>query len=181
MSKICKKELKICFIGAKQTGIVGLLTLLSKGFNILSAVSYSKDLTKILNMLNVPSYNSVHDGNFIKELRQSDILISVHAREIIGPELLKLPKLCCINVHPYLYKYKGANPVSRALKDKEFKASVGAHIMGEKVDWGEVIVEEFVDVTGSRSTEEVYNKLYPHYVIIILKMLDIIIRNANEK
>jgi methionyl-tRNA formyltransferase len=178
MPKICEKKLKICFIGGKQAGILGLLTLLAAGNKILSAVSYSKDLTKILNTLNIPSYNSVYDGNFIKKLKQSSILISVHAREIIGPKLLKLPKLCCINIHPYLYKYKGANPVSRALKDKEFEASVGAHIMGEKVDHGEVIVEEFVDVTGSKSTEEVYNKLYPFYIIVILKALEIITQNG---
>lgn len=166
-----RKKLKICFIGGKQAGIVGALAILSNGNKILSAVSYSEDLAKILNIFKIPLYKSINDKRFITSLRKADILLSVHGREIIRENILKFPKYGAVNLHPYLYKYKGANPVERALKDREFKASVGAHVMEGRVDEGEVLFEEFINVAGSSSAEEVYNKLYPSYVKVILKVL----------
>lgn len=176
-----KKKLKICFIGGRQAGIIAALAVLSKGNKILSAVSYSQDLTNILNTLGIFLYNSIEDKKFIKKLRACDLLLSVHGREIVKPHILNLPKLGCINVHPYLYKYKGANPVERALKDKEFKASVGVHIMSNKIDEGKVLVEEFVDVSGASSVEEIYNRLYPCYSMVTLKALEIIRRKYEKR
>lgn len=178
MNDACK--LKVCFMGGRQAGLIGVLTLLSSGAEILCAVSYSEDLTNVLNNLKIPIYNSVQDTNFIKMLHSSDLLLSVHGREIIESDILQLPKYGAINIHPYLYKYKGANPVERALKDKEYKASVGCHFMEEAVDQGKALIEEFIDVSGVESVEEIYNKLYPYYCILILKILDTII-NEREK
>lgn len=175
-----RNSLKICFMGGKQTGIIGVLTVLSKGNRILSAVSYSENLTNILIFFGIPVYKSVNDKHFIKNLSEADVLLSVHGREIVEPDLLQLPKFGAINVHPYLYKYKGANPVGRALKDKEVKASVGVHVMDEQIDQGDVFVEEFIDVSGANSVEEIYNRLYPCYCSVILKILDRI-QNENKK
>lgn len=166
-----KKKLNICFIGGKQAGIIGFLTILSEGNNILAAVSYSKDLTNILRLLNIPVYKSKNDREFIKKLKKSDLLLCVHGREIIEKELFTLPKNGSVNIHPYLYKYKGADPVRRALKDKNYNASVGSHIIEQKVDEGRVLVEEFINVEGNTTVEGIYNKLYPYYCSVILKTL----------
>lgn len=169
-----QKKLKICFMGSRQAGIIGALTVLSRGNNMLSAVSYSENLTTILNLCGISVYNTVNHKDFVRTLRESEVLLSVHGREIVGPALLRLPKRACINIHPYLYKYKGAKPVERALKDGEFRASVGAHIMEGETDAGSVLIEEFVDVSGTSTVEETYNLLYPYYSIVVLKVLDII-------
>lgn len=166
------KKLKICFMGGKYAGIVGALAVLSKGHNIISAVSYSDDLTDILHRYQIPVYASIQDKDFIEQLEQADLLLSIHGKEIVPVRLLHLPVYGAVNVHPYLYAYKGADSVGRALRDGNFRASVGAHIMDKNVDGGEVLVEEFVDVSGSTSTEEVYNKLYPAYCKVTLKILE---------
>jgi hypothetical protein len=46
--------------------------------------------------------------------------------------------------------------------------------MTENVDQGEVLVEEFVDVSGKRSVDEIYNVLYPYYSIALLKALKVL-------
>ncbi len=175
-----KNNLKLCFIGGNQAAIIGDLTALASGARVIAAVSYSYNLTTVLKLFKIPLYESVTSEGFFKKLKQSDILLSVHGREIVKPDLLELPKLGAINVHPYLYKYKGADPVRRALRDKEYKASVGVHRMEERVDEGKVLVEEFVDITGARSVEEAYNMLYPSYATAILKALSDISQNAEE-
>lgn len=173
-----ERELKICFMGGKQAGIIGMLTILARGYKIIAAVSYSDDLTNILNIFGIPLYKSINDKGFIRVLGESDVLLSVHGREIVKREL-RLPKYGAINIHPYLYKYKGPNPVEKALRDGQFKASVGAHLMEEHIDRGKILVEEFIDVSGSNSVEEIYNRLYPYYAIVALKALDMI-RNEHK-
>lgn len=166
-----KNNLKLCFIGGSQAGIIGILTALASGAKVIAAVSYSDSLTALLKFFKIPLYRSVTSKGFLKKLKRSDILLSVHGREIVKPDILELPKIGAINAHPYLYRYKGANPVERALRDKEYKASVGVHQMEERVDEGKALAEEFVDITGVRSVKEAYNMLYPSYAIAILKAL----------
>lgn len=169
-----KTGLKICFMGGRQAGVIGVLTALAKGNDIMAAVSYSDDVKTILDYFDIPVYKTIRDENFVEKLSDADLLLSVHGREIVKPDLLKLPRFEAVNIHPFLYKYKGADPVGRALRDGETKASVGAHIMQERVDEGPVLVEDFVDVSGASSVLGIYNKLYPHYAVVISKALDII-------
>ena len=173
-----KRKLKICFMGGKQAGIIGVLAILAKGHEISSAVSYSDDLTQALNFFDIHVNESIKDRHFIEALKSADLLFSSHGRERVTPDLLKLPKLGSVNIHPFLYKYKGADPVGRALKDKERRASVGAHIIEEKIDAGKVLVEEFIDIPGASNVDEIYNKLYPSYCTVILKVLDMM---SDEK
>ena len=174
--KLKSKKLKVSYMGGSQAGVVGVLTLLSKGHAIVGAVSYFEGLTKILKHFDIPVFASTKDQGFSDGLKNSDMLVSVHGREILKEEQLKAPRLGCINVHPYLYKYKGANPVKRAFMEKNFKGSVGVHKMTMEVDGGEVIVEEFVNVEGAKTEVEIYKMLYPHYSSALLKALDAITR-----
>ena len=173
------KKLKVSYMGGSQSGVIGILTLLSKGHTIVGAASYFEGLTKILKYFDIPVFASTKDQGFNDGLKNSDILVSVHGREIVKEEQLKAPRLGCINVHPYLYKYKGANPIKRAFMDKNFKGSVGVHKMTTEIDAGEVIVEEFVNVEGAKTEIEIYNILYPYYSSALLKALDIITEAKN--
>ena len=90
-----------------------------------------------------------------------------------------MPKYGAVNLHPYLYKYKGADPVGCALKDGETRASVAAHIMEKEVDSGKVLLEVFVDVSGENTVVGIYNRLYPYYSHIIIKVLKDIAEEMN--
>ena len=48
---------------------------------------------------------------------------------------------------------------------------MGVHRMTEHLDEGEILAEEFVDVAGKQTAEEVYNVLYPFYALTLLKAL----------
>ena len=82
------KHLKICFLGGKQAGIIGALTLLAAGHKIISAVSYSKDLNIILRSFSVPLSVSMKGNFFAGALKKADLLISVHGREIVDAKFL---------------------------------------------------------------------------------------------
>ena len=52
--------------------------------------------------------------------------------------------------------------------------------MVEEVDAGEVLVEEFVDVSDAQSVLDIYNRLYPYYSIAVGKGLDIVSKRLRE-
>ena len=110
--------------------------------------------------------------DYLKSLKP-DLLVCCHGRQILKEDLLSIG---CINLHPCLYKYKGADPIVRLLADKETRASVGVHWMRKEVDEGEVIVERFLEVDGS-GVVEVYNQLYPLYSQALVEALNRIKEN----
>ncbi len=167
--------MRIIFIGGQNAGIIGLLTILSLGHKVICAVGYDDNINYILNLFKIPQWSSIKYKSFISLMSETDILLCIHGREIIPKEYLLFPKWGCYNVHPYLYKYKGSDPIGRAIKDNNCKASVGMHEMTKEIDSGKVICEMFEDVVLSN---HVYNQLYPLYVKTIiagLKNLEIII------
>jgi methionyl-tRNA formyltransferase len=164
--------MKVLFMGARQAGIIGLLTLMASGYTVNKVVSYDNLLDQMCMTLGYLPRHSIKD---IGEI-DADFLISVHAREIVPLEILKQPRIGCINVHPCLYKYKGKDPIQRFLIDGGRYASVGVHWMSTKVDEGVTILEEFVDVAGIKTVEGIYNELYPHYATALIKALRCVVQ-----
>ena len=166
------KRIKVSLMAGKQAGCIGLLSLYAANCDIIGVVAYDELVNQLAKKLNLPTFSSLKEDEFIKLVNKSDLLVSVHGREIVPIEILKVPPLGCINVHPCLYQYKGGNPVGRLLRDKNTKASVGVHYMLEEVDAGEVIVEKFVNVSGKNTMDEVYNVLYPYYALTLLEAIN---------
>jgi len=153
-------SMTIFYIGGERVGILGLLTILShKNHKIIGAKSYYPPLSKLLAKFHIKQYE-------LKDMPKCDIILCVHGREMVK----KRGKYGSFNVHPFLYKYKGARPIERALKDNCKKASVGIHRITNDIDCGEVIKEKFVKVSGT-TVNEIYNELYSTYIDIILWLL----------
>lgn len=168
--------MRIVFYGGKQAGAISLLTILARREQV--ELVFSQDevvsaVAKTFGIREVPAeyLNDPETKRFLKSIKP-DLFVCVHGRKIVKKEMLDLHRLGGINVHPCLYKYKGASPITRLLADGETKASVGVHHMTEKVDEGEVIMEIFQDVSDCKSVVEVYNKLYPLYCKVLRTALD---------
>lgn len=183
MDKLKKDRLRVIFLGGKQAGIIGLLTTIVGGCHIKAVVSVSDMVKKLSNELEIPAYHSVKQKEIIQLLPEVDLLISVHSREIIPVELLNIPRLGGINVHPCLLKYKGKDPIQRFLQGNETQASVGVHRMTEDVDMGETLFEMFVDIDRQKVMQvvDVYNILYPLYSIVLLKTIDLLVEGNKIK
>jgi len=167
--------MKIIFYGGRQAGVVCLLTILANK-HVNSAVVPEDDMVdRVAKSLKLKIYQkeTINSPNFCKDVENDkpDLLVCAHGRRLIKTALLSIPKYGCINVHPCLYKYKGATPIARMLADRETKASVAVHQMTDKIDDGEVIIENFVDVGGLNTVLEVYNFLYPLYSITLTEAI----------
>lgn len=163
--------MKIIFYGARQAGLISLLTLLAVKEEVICVIPDDEVVERAANNLglNVRKTEKINNEDFVKYLLglKPDLLICCHGRQILRKEILSIG---CINLHPCLFKYKGAAPIERLLAAGETKASVGAHWMTEKLDVGEVLEEIFLEIEG-KTQAEVYNELYPVYSEVLLSVL----------
>lgn len=167
--------MRVIFYGGRQAGMVSLLTLLALKHEVVCVIPVDELVEMVAKSLklNIQKPKNINSEEFVEYLKtlHVDLFVCCHGRQIIKKELLGLCK--SINVHPCLYKYPGADPIQRLLKDKNTKASVAVHQMTEKVDEGEVIVENFQEIE-SDTVEGVYNELYPLYSRTLVEALEII-------
>lgn len=167
--------MKIVFMGGRQAGLIGLLTLLSAGHEVIALVPYDSIVSAVADKLQLRYYNSIYHSDIQTIfLPQGDLLVSVHGREVVEERLLEKPYFGGINVHPCLSQYKGSSPIKRLLEDGGKEASVGVHRMVQEVDGGEVLVEAFIDIGQAKTEEEVYNLLYPLYSLVLFEALSLL-------
>ena len=78
----------------------------------------------------------------LKKLNPSLIVLFSYGKKIPS-DILKIPEFGAINIHPSLLpKYRGAAPVEWALIKGEKETGITVIKMDEKIDHGEIIVQE---------------------------------------
>jgi methionyl-tRNA formyltransferase len=76
--------------------------------------------------------------DLIKGLKP-DFIVVVAYGKVLPPELLKIPKYSCVNLHPSLLpKYRGATPIEEALRKGETQTGITVMKIAEKLDSGDI-------------------------------------------
>lgn len=174
--------MKIAFYGGQTAGLVSLLTILGLGHEITVVYAEDVQIARIAQIFNINQGNkkNLNDLENIRHIaKKADILICCHGRIILKKILLSA--IPCFNIHPCLYKYKGAYPIRRLIQEKNSLASVASHIMTEAVDQGKTLIELFTKITHvEHKTEiEVYSELYPLYAEVTKETLTKIIQHPQ--
>jgi len=159
----------VIFLGGRQAGVIGLLTVLAHGEKVKGVVAYNDYVADMADALHIPKVGNLAGvWNF-----DCDLIVSVHGDEIVPDDILAQARLGGINVHPCLRDFKGRHVIKRFLASGKFPhASVGVHRMIAQVDRGEVLKEIFVDVSDCKTEVEVYNALYPYYAMALWAALE---------
>ena len=81
-------------------------------------------------------------------IHKPDLLISISCPQIIGKKIRDRIAMGCINVHGApLPKYRGMMPSFWALKNGECKTASTVHDLEAKLDDGDILVQQEVDIT----------------------------------
>ena len=79
--------------------------------------------------------------------------------QIIPPEVLALPRLGTLNIHPALLpKYRGRFSTTHAIFNGETTHGVTIHWMDEGIDSGPIIMQEKFPITPDDTGKSVYDK-----------------------
>lgn len=107
----------------------------------------------------------------IKSLKP-DIIVIVAYGQILPKEIIDVPKHGCINVHASLLpKYRGAAPMQWALLNGEKETGITIMRINERLDAGEIILQEKVKITENDNTQTLSKKLFGHGGKLLIKAL----------
>ncbi|MCL5985952.1 MAG: methionyl-tRNA formyltransferase [Actinobacteria bacterium] len=127
--------------------------------------------------LNLIQPEDISSKEFLDSLKEMalDACIVVSYGKIIKKELLVLPKHGFINVHPSLLpKYRGSTPIESAIMAGERRSGVTIMKMNEKVDAGDIVLQQEFDIDPDDNYADVLNKIIdigPNLLLQALRMI----------
>ena len=92
---------------------------------------------------------SLNDTIIIKKIQMEapHFFVVFDFGQIIPKELLSIPKIAPLNVHPSLLpKYRGAAPIIRAMMNGESYTGISVIKMNDKIDAGDIVLQEKIDI-----------------------------------
>ncbi len=162
------KNKKIIFIGTSEFGVPTLEKLKENNFNIIKVITapdkasgrknlltpspIKKTAEKLkLSLLQPEKINSLSEK--LKKLKP-DLIILASYGQIIPPQIIKIPPLGILNIHPSLLpKYRGPSPIQTAILNKEKTTGVTIMLIDEKIDHGKIIKQQKLPIKNKNYTE----------------------------
>lgn len=114
---------------------------------------------------------------FLKELRElsPDLLSVVAYGHILRQELLDIPSLGSVGVHPSLLpKYRGAAPINWALIRGERSTGITTFFMNEAMDAGEIILQSEVEIPDGETAGELEQRLSQVGANLLVETIELI-------
>ena len=106
-------------------------------------------------------FKSANSKEFKKEVLRlnADIILVGTWSEKLDKEIINMPKIAAINVHPSLLpKYRGQNPYLQAIWHGEKISGVTFHLMTEEFDAGGILAQGKVEILNIDTGKELKNK-----------------------
>jgi methionyl-tRNA formyltransferase len=117
----------------------------------------------------------INDPLFIEELStlMPDIIVVVAYGKILSTQILRLPRLGCINVHASLLpKYRGAAPIQWAIMSGEKKTGITTMFMDEGLDTGDILLQEEAEIADDDNAETLSKRLADIGASLLLKTIN---------
>lgn len=161
------------FIGGKQIGVECLRKLLARNITPKLVIanpddtgrdSWHESLLKVAREagLSVIAGKKVRDPELIKKLKKvkPEIIFCIGGMQIIPKEVLSIPRLGCLNIHPALLpKYRGRFSTAHALFNGEPYTGATLHFMDEGIDSGPIILQKKVWIDKEDTARTLYDKV----------------------
>lgn len=110
--------------------------------------------------------------SLIKSL-EPDIVVVVAYGKILPKEILDIPRYGCLNIHASLLpKYRGAAPIQWALLNGEKETGVTIMKLDERLDTGDIILQEKVIVDQEDNALSLSKKLFTKAGQLLLAALE---------
>jgi methionyl-tRNA formyltransferase len=118
-----------------------------------------------------------NEYEFLRELRalSPDVIVVVAYGQKLGNDILQMPRYYCVNIHPSLLpKYRGPEPVARALLNGDSHAGVCIVKVVEKMDAGPILGITRVPIPPETTTPEMEDQLSIVGADLLIDVLDLI-------
>ena len=131
--------------------------------------------------LSVRVIDAAHEDEMLGGLSsiEPDILFSVYYRKLLGPEVLRIPHLGCVNIHPGLLPdYRGATPTAWAILNGETTFGITIHYMDATFDTGDILVQEVHDIDPDETGYELRGRAMRLGTELLIRNFDGIVKRT---
>ena len=184
------KNLKIVFMGTPDFAVTILKSLVESNYNIVGVItapdkpagrgrklhqSAVKKYAQTQN-LKILQPTNLKDENFLNTLKSLDANLQVVVAFRMLPKVVwDMPKYGTFNLHASLLpNYRGAAPINWAIINGETKTGVSTFFIDEKIDTGEMILQESIDIDSEENAGSLHDKLMKLGSELVLKTVQII-------
>ncbi|MFJ8039084.1 methionyl-tRNA formyltransferase [Kitasatospora sp. NPDC096147] len=105
--------------------------------------------------------NRPDDEELFARLKEADpdVIVATNWRTLIPPRIFQLPRHGTLNVHDSLLpKYAGFSPLIWALLNGETEVGVTAHLMDDRLDAGDIVLQRSVPVGPRDTTTDLFHR-----------------------
>ena len=184
---IMNKYMKIVYFGTSEFALEPLKRLLASEHKIEAVITQpdSKGGRSLELMQSPVKKLAISEGqkvleykkplHALSELRkiEADIYVVCAYGSFLPNEILELPKLYSLNIHPSLLpKYRGAAPINWALINGETKTGVTIFKVNSGMDAGDVAIIKELDIDLDDNVQTLSNKLSDLSSEMILEVVD---------
>jgi methionyl-tRNA formyltransferase len=184
------KDLRIVFMGTPDFAVATLKALVEENYNIVGVItapdrpsgrgrklneSAVKQYAKSAG-LNILQPTNLKNKDFIDMLKalQANLQIVVAFR-MLPKVVWQMPEYGTFNLHASLLpNYRGAAPINWAIINGETKTGVSTFFIDEKIDTGEMILQEEVTIAPNENVGSLHDKLMHLGSALVLKTVALI-------
>ncbi len=169
-------ETRIVFMGTPRIAATILEVLIRSPYQVIVVYTQpdrpsgrKRELTSspvkelaIKHRIPVVQPETLKSAEVVRELAnfKSELIIVAAFGQILSREVLSLPKLGCLNVHPSLLpRHRGPSPVADALLCGELFTGVTIMVMDEGLDSGPILTQSRVAISSIDTTGSLTDKL----------------------
>jgi len=188
--------MNIVFMGTPEFAVPSLGAIRNTAHNIQAVVTVpdkpkgrglklSESAVKLYalqNKLKILQPEKLKDPQFISALNElKPDLIVIVAFRILPPEVFNLPEFGSVNLHASLLpKYRGAAPINWAIIRGEKLTGVTTFFLKEKVDTGNIIIQETVQINEDDNAGTLHDKLMVTGAETLIKTIALIDANKGN-
>lgn len=184
------KDLKIVFMGTPDFAVATLKTLVENNYHVVGVITAPDKPAgrgRKLNESAVKAYartqnltvlqpTNLKDVHFLKDLKALGANLQiVVAFRMLPKAVWQMPEYGTFNLHASLLpNYRGAAPINWAIINGETKTGVSTFFIDEKIDTGEMILQEEIDIDPSENAGSLHDKLMDIGSHLVLKTVQAI-------
>ena len=185
-----KKNLRIVFMGTPDFAVTILKKLIEQDYNVVGVITAADKPAgrgRRLHESAVKTYalsqnlpllqpKNLKNQDFLDALRRwnADLQIIVAFR-MLPERVWNMPAYGTFNLHASLLpEYRGAAPINWAIINGETKTGVTTFFIDDKIDTGEIILQEEIAITDDEIVGELHDKLMHLGADLVVKTVDLI-------
>lgn len=133
-----------------------------------------KSVLKFFRVDFIEVHDDINQEEYTRHMknRQPDVVVSSNSL-YFGPDILRLPGVCCINRHSALLpSYGGLLPVLQAYAHGEDFTGVSVHMMNKKMDSGSILAQRKFMIRPEDTVASLYERCFAYSADVLLEALE---------